>query len=134
MVERVICLSNVGTIERGRISPESIYAIDKIIVKTASGKRYTRYAVCVDRCWKSNQQMTLREARAEVARLKDDFISKGSETAERVTDNTFRMVSDLASYASELEAVGLKWQGESLRRIAGEIENASRAILDVVKK
>jgi hypothetical protein len=134
MVIAPICFSNVGSIERGRISPESTYSIDKVIVKMSDGKRKTRYAVCVDHCWKSNQQMTLREAREEVSRMQDDFLTKGTAVVGKVTDRTFPMVSDLASYASELEAVGLKRQGERLRRIAGEIENASHAILEVVKK
>ena len=73
MVIAPICFSNVGSIERGRISPESTYSIDKVIVKMSDGKRKTRYAVCVDHCWKSNQQMTLREAREHIAQLKHDY-------------------------------------------------------------
>ena len=133
MVIAPICFSNVGSIERGRISPESTYSIDKVIVKMSDGKRKTRYAVCVDHCWKSNQQMTLREAREEVSRMQDDFLTKGTEVSEKVTDRTFPMVSDLASYASELEEVGLTRQAEKLRRIAGELENASHSILESVK-
>ena len=133
MVIAPICLHNVGSIERGRISPESTYSIDKIIVKMSDGKRLTRYAVCVDHCWKSNQQMTLREAREEVSRMQDDFITKGTAIVGTVTEKTFQMVSDLASHASQLEEVGLTRQAEKLRRIAGEIENASCAILESVK-
>jgi hypothetical protein len=65
-----MCLTNTGSIERGKISPAVWYSIDKIIVKLSDGRRLTRYAVCINGCWKSNQQMTLREARTEVEQLK----------------------------------------------------------------
>ena len=67
-----MCISNVGSIEKGRISDAAWYTIDKVIIKMASGKRLTRYAVCTNGRWNSNQQMTLREARGMVSRLKKD--------------------------------------------------------------
>lgn len=72
MLDCIMCISNVGSIEKGRISDAAWYTIDKVIVKMASGKRLTRYAVCVNGCWKSNQQMTMREARDMVSRLKKE--------------------------------------------------------------
>lgn len=73
MLEAVICISNVGSIERGTLGSNTPYSIDKVIVKMSSGRRLTRYAVCVNHTWESNQQMTLKEAREAVARLRDDF-------------------------------------------------------------
>ena len=127
-------MTNTGSIERGNISPEKWYSIDKIIVKMASGKRLTRYAVCVNGCWKSNQQMTLREARDNVSTMRDNYIEKASETVEKVTDSTFKMVDDLASFASTLEDVGIVRKAERLRRIAGELENVNRALMEEIKK
>ena len=72
MLDCIMCISNVGSIERGKIAGRSLYSIDKVILKMASGKRLTRYAVCINGCWNSNQQMTLREARDMVSRLKKD--------------------------------------------------------------
>ena len=131
--DAVICLSNVGIVERGRITPDDWYTIDKIIVKKANGKRYTRYAICINGRWQTNQKMTWREARTEVDSLKSNYIAKASETVSKVTDNTFRMVSDLASYASYLEDVGIVKKADRLRSIAAELENVSRDILESVK-
>ena len=72
MLDCIICTWNKGSIERGWISGSTWYTIDLIELKTSRGKRYTRYAVCVNGRWKSNQQLSLREARAEVRRLKDE--------------------------------------------------------------
>ena len=72
MLDCVMCITNEGHFERGWISGGTWYTIDRITVKMASGKRFKRYAVCVNGTWKTNQQMTLREARAEVKRLKDE--------------------------------------------------------------
>ena len=72
MIDCVICITNEGHIEKGRIDGRTWYTIDNITVKMASGKRRRRYAVCVNGTWKTNQQMSLREARAEVKRLKDE--------------------------------------------------------------
>ena len=68
----IMCITNEGTFEKGRISNSEWYTIDNITLKMSDGKRLKRYAVCVNGRWKSNQQMTLREAREEVARLKEE--------------------------------------------------------------
>ena len=72
MLDCIMCITNEGHLERGMIDGVTWYTMDIITVKMASGKRFRRYAVCVNGRWKSNQQMTLREARAEVQRLKDE--------------------------------------------------------------
>ena len=72
MLDCVMCITNKGVFERGRISDGAWYTIDLIELKTRFGRRLTRYAVCVNGRWKSDQQMTLREARAEVQRLKGE--------------------------------------------------------------
>lgn len=72
MLDCIMCITNEGHLERGIIDGFAWYTIDIITVKMASGKRFRRYAVCVNGRWNSNQQMTLREARAEVRRLKDE--------------------------------------------------------------
>lgn len=68
----VICITNEGIFEKGKLDEKSWYTIDRVTLKTSDGKRLTRYAVCVNGRWNSNQQMTLREARAEVERLKQE--------------------------------------------------------------
>lgn len=73
MLDCVMCISNEGTFERGELSSGHWYTIDNITLKMSSGKRLKRYAVCLDGRWKSNQQMSLKEAREEVERLKRDF-------------------------------------------------------------
>ena len=72
MIDCIMCISNKGILERGKISDAAWYTIDLIELKMASGKRLTRYAVCVNGTWKTNQQMSKRDARAEVQRLKDE--------------------------------------------------------------
>ena len=72
MLDCVMCITNEGKLESGKIDGSMWYTIDRITVKMASGKRFRRYAVCVNGRWKSNQQMTLREARAEIQRMKDE--------------------------------------------------------------
>ena len=72
MLDCIMCITNKGTLERGRISGATWYTIDLIELKMRSGKRLTRYAVCVNGTWKTNQQMTKREARAEVQRMKEE--------------------------------------------------------------
>ena len=72
---QIICIENVGSIERGTISPGKWYTIDKIILKTVDGKRKTRYAVCENGTWKTNQRLTLREARNRVAELHEEYIA-----------------------------------------------------------
>ena len=67
-----MCITNKGIVERGRISVSEWYTIDLIEIKMSSGKKRTRYAVCINGRWQTNQQMTLREARAEVQRRKDE--------------------------------------------------------------
>ena len=74
-MSKLVCImgyENVGSIERGEISPGYRYSIDKIIVRMSDERRLTRYAVCVNGCWNSNQTLTLKEARAEVAMLKKE--------------------------------------------------------------
>lgn len=71
MLDCVIGIGNDGTLERGRFEDGIAWSIDNITLKMASGKRLRRYAVCVDRCWKSNEYMNLREARAQVERLRE---------------------------------------------------------------
>lgn len=133
MLVAEIGISNVGSIERGRISPEITYTIDKVIVKMSNGKRFTRYAVCVNGRWKTNQRMSLREAHETVKQMRDDFITKAGTIVNSVTDNTFKMVDDLASYAGQLEEIGLNHKAEMLRRIAGELENANHSLLGTIK-
>ena len=72
MLDCIMCITNEGTFEKGRISSSKWYTIDNITLKMRSGKRLKRYAVCVNGRWNSDQQMSLREARAEVARLKEE--------------------------------------------------------------
>lgn len=72
MIDCVMCITNKGTFERGRISDGSWYTIDIIELKTRHHRRLIRYTVCVNGRWNSDQQMTLREARAEVQRMKDE--------------------------------------------------------------
>lgn len=72
MLDCVMCITNEGILEKGKIDGSTWYTIDRITVKMASGKRFKRYAVCVNGRWKSEQQMSLHEARAEVQRLKDE--------------------------------------------------------------
>ena len=71
MLDCVIGIGNDGTLERGRFEDGIAWSIDNITLKMASGKRLRRYAVCVDRCWKSNEYMNLREARAKVEHLRE---------------------------------------------------------------
>ncbi len=72
MVVGTLGVTNTGHIESGRIDSGKWYTVDRIIVKLSNGQRLTRYAVCVNGCWKTNQRMTLREARSEVARLREE--------------------------------------------------------------
>lgn len=72
MIDWVIGITNEGHIEKGRIDGRTWYTIDRLTLKTVSGKRLTRYAVCVNGTWHTNQRISLREARAEVQRLKDE--------------------------------------------------------------
>ena len=74
MLDCIMCITNEGSFIKGRIDYHTWYTIDKITLKMASGKRLRRYAVCVNGTWKSNQQMSLREAKAEVKRLKDEAV------------------------------------------------------------
>jgi hypothetical protein len=131
--DAVICVSNVGIIERGRITQDDWYTIDKIILKKVNGKRSVRYAVCINGCWETNQRMTWREAREKVSELRSSFIARSSATVSQVTEKTFQMVSDLANYASRLEEVGIIKKADRLRQVAGELENVSRDILNSVK-
>lgn len=72
MLDCIMCITNEGKFESGKIDGRTWYTIDRITVKMLSGKRLRRYAVCVNGTWKSNQQMSLREAREEVQRMKDE--------------------------------------------------------------
>lgn len=72
MLDCIMCITNEGHLERGMIDGGTWYTIDIITVKMASGKRFRRYAVCINGTWKTNQQMTLREAREEIQRMKDE--------------------------------------------------------------
>ena len=85
----IISMTNTGAVQSGCISPRPChiigadgkwrlihhFTIDRIICKTVDGKRLTRYAVCVDGVWHSNQRMTLREAREHVEQLRADFLT-----------------------------------------------------------
>lgn len=73
MLDCVMSITNTGIFERGQISPVKWYTIDKVILKMRSGKRLTRYAVCINGCWKTGQQMTLREAREQVRQARAEF-------------------------------------------------------------
>ena len=73
MLSCVMCVTNAGHLESGKLSKDHWYTIDNIIVKMSDGRRLKRYAVCVDGKWKSNQRMTLREARETVESLKRDY-------------------------------------------------------------
>ena len=75
-VENVVGIYNMGAIESGRFSPVEWYTIDRIVLKTRDGRRVTRYAVCVNGCWKSSEQMTLREARERVAWIRNDIAER----------------------------------------------------------
>ena len=59
-------ITNEGTFESGRFEDGIPWTIDRITLKISDGTRLTRYAVCVNGHWRSSDQMTLREARAEV--------------------------------------------------------------------
>ena len=69
----IMCITNEGTYEKGRIDDRHLYTIDRITVKMSDGRRLKRYAVCVNGRWESNQQMTLREARQKVEELKQEY-------------------------------------------------------------
>ena len=68
----IMCISNDGILERHELGNGHWCTIDKITLKLSDGRRLRRYAVCENGRWKSNQQMTLREARSEVERLKQE--------------------------------------------------------------
>ena len=76
MLDCIMCITNEGILERFSLDGGHWCTIDRITLKMSSGKRLKRYAVCVDGHWKSNQQMSLKEARAEVELLKDDYSVK----------------------------------------------------------
>lgn len=69
----IICITNEGIFEKGKLDAKNWYTIDRITLKTVDRKRLTRYAVCQNGRWISNQHMTLREAREFVERLKYDY-------------------------------------------------------------
>ena len=75
MIDCIMCITNEGVLERGNICGGHWYTIDRITVKMRSGKRLKRYAVCHNGRWQSNQTMTLREAREEVTRLREEYES-----------------------------------------------------------
>ena len=68
MLRCIMGITNEGRFERGKFANGQWYSIDNITVKMSDGKRLKRYAVCLNGRWNSNQMMTLREARAEIAR------------------------------------------------------------------
>ena len=70
-----MCVTNEGTQERGRLSRNHWYTIDRITLKMSDGKRVRRYAVCVDGRWNTNQWMTLKDARKKVECLKKDYLT-----------------------------------------------------------
>ncbi|MBR2681342.1 MAG: hypothetical protein IKE23_11450 [Exiguobacterium sp.] len=72
MLRCIMSITNEGRFERGTLADGRWYSIDNITLKMSDGKRLKRYAVCVNGRWNSNQTMTLREARAEVQRFKDE--------------------------------------------------------------
>lgn len=72
MLRCIMSITNEGTFERGKLPDGRLYTIDNITLKMSDGKRLKRYAVCLNWCWKTNQIMSLREAREEVQRLKDE--------------------------------------------------------------
>ena len=73
MLRCIMCVTNEGTFERGRLDAKHWYNIDRITLKMSDGKRLRRYAVGVDGSWNSSHQMTLREAREKVESLKHDY-------------------------------------------------------------
>ena len=72
-VNGIMCITNNGILERGWLDGGNWYTIDNITVKMSNGKRLKRYAVCENGTWKSNQTMTLREARTVVEELRDKY-------------------------------------------------------------
>ena len=68
-----MCITNEGVLERGTLDKTHWYTLDRITLKMSDGSRLKRYAVCVNGTWHSNQQMTLREARAHIEQLKHDY-------------------------------------------------------------
>ena len=70
MLDCVLGIGNEGAFECGWFEDGIVWTIDNITLRMASGKRLRRYAVCVDRCWKSNEYMNLREARQKVEELR----------------------------------------------------------------
>ena len=94
-----MCITNEGVLERGKISNKDWYTIDIITVKMSDGTRKRRYAVCVNGRWNSNQQMTLREARAEVDKLKEEAnkpqtVPLDRKTLDRITETLSMMAQN----------------------------------------
>ena len=69
MVEAVISIGLGHCVERGVINDWMKYALYTVRLRMTSGKRYTRYAVVVNGCWKSNEYFTKKGARERVAIL-----------------------------------------------------------------
>lgn len=68
----ILCIGNDGVVERGKLSDGTLFTIDKITLKMSNGKRYRRYAVCVNGVWKSYEYMSWREALAKVRQMEKE--------------------------------------------------------------
>ena len=86
MLDCVLGIGNDGTLEHGRFDDGIPWSIDIITLRMSSGKRLRRYAVCVDRCWKSGEYMPLREARQKVEDLRPLHKRLRRFTAEELRD------------------------------------------------
>ena len=73
MVVGVICKTLCEPVEYSCIGENKLATIRKVIYKMSNGKRLTRYTVCTGNVlWDSKDNYTLKEARAEVARLREE--------------------------------------------------------------
>lgn len=84
MIDCIMCVTNEGIFDSGWFEDGVIWSIDKITLKTSSGRRLRRYAVRVDGVWNSGDRMSLREARAKVERLRERHNKFVPVTAEEM--------------------------------------------------
>ena len=73
MISCVISQTLGEPVEFGWIRENELATIRKVILKYSDGRRQTRYTVCTGNVlWNTADNYTLREARAEVARLQEE--------------------------------------------------------------
>lgn len=72
MLRCVLSVTLAESVESGRFEDGCPYSINRLVLKLSDGGRLTRYAVCVNNCWKSSkdEEFTLHEARQKVEELR----------------------------------------------------------------